>query len=148
LVGGGDLLELGLGRLVAGVAVGVVLPGQLAVGLGDVGLAGGAAHPEDIVQVLRHGGGTRHDGAGCGRSCGHYTTPPGRPPRYWLDAPPAPSVALRRRVSWRAWTIRRSPVTARPTRGRPISSSRSCTRSCAGWRPTTSRPRPPGRRWT
>src|SRR5207244_900600 len=50
-----DLLEGRLGLLVAGVAVGVILPGQLAIGLFDVGLARLAGDAQNLVVVARHG---------------------------------------------------------------------------------------------
>ena len=46
VVGGGDLLELLLGRLVPGIEVGVQLLGELAVGLDDVLGLRGARHAE------------------------------------------------------------------------------------------------------
>ncbi len=49
------LLEARLGLLVAGVAVGVVLTGQLAVGLLDLVGRGGARDAEDLVIIARHG---------------------------------------------------------------------------------------------
>jgi hypothetical protein len=54
VVGALDFLEAGLGLLVAGVAVGVVLPGQLAVGLLDIGFGGVAGNAEGFVQVAGH----------------------------------------------------------------------------------------------
>src|SRR5439155_26680454 len=56
VVGVLDFLEAGLGLLVAGVAVGVVLPRQLAVGLLDLVLRGGLRDAQDFVVVTRHGG--------------------------------------------------------------------------------------------
>jgi hypothetical protein len=52
VVGRRHLLEALLGGLVAGVRVGVVLAGQLAVRALDVLLGGRVAHPEDAVVVL------------------------------------------------------------------------------------------------
>src|SRR5439155_23476147 len=56
VVGVLDFLEAGLGLLVARVAVGVVLPRQLAVGLLDLVLRGGLGDAQDFVVVTRHGG--------------------------------------------------------------------------------------------
>src|SRR6266850_79549 len=50
-VGLGRFLELLLGVLVAGVAIGVMLHGELAVGLLDLGLTGLAPDPEHLVVV-------------------------------------------------------------------------------------------------
>jgi hypothetical protein len=52
LVGLAQLLELVLGRLVAGVAVGMVLHRQLAIRLLDVLGAGPAPHPKRLVKIL------------------------------------------------------------------------------------------------
>jgi hypothetical protein len=51
LVGGGGLLELGLSLGVAGVPVGVVLEGLLAVGLLDLLRAGRARHAQHLVVI-------------------------------------------------------------------------------------------------
>ena len=51
LVGLVDLLELGLGLLVAGIQVGVVLLGQLAVGLLDLIIRGGAVYAQHLVVI-------------------------------------------------------------------------------------------------
>ena len=53
----GRLLELLLGVAVAGVAVGVELEGELAVGRLDLGVAGVARHPQHFVVVTLGGGG-------------------------------------------------------------------------------------------
>src|SRR5262249_60492114 len=55
LVGDRDLLELLLGRLVAGVDVRVVLARELPVGLADLVRGGGAGHAERLVGILGHG---------------------------------------------------------------------------------------------
>src|SRR5262249_48867328 len=47
-------LEPLLGVFVAAVAIGVVLHRELAIGLLDLGLAGGARDAEDLVVVARH----------------------------------------------------------------------------------------------
>src|SRR4029079_3872754 len=47
-----DVLELLLGGLVARVLVGVVVPGELAERLLDLGLGRGLGHAEDLVVVL------------------------------------------------------------------------------------------------
>ncbi len=60
LVGLRGLLELLLGRLVAGVLVGVVLQRQLAVGRLDVVGRRGAGDAEDLVGVALVGHGLRH----------------------------------------------------------------------------------------
>ena len=49
-----DLLEPGLGRLVPGVEVGMVFPGQLAVGLLDVGQGRSPGDPQDLIIIFRH----------------------------------------------------------------------------------------------
>ena len=54
VVGGGDLLELLLGRLVARIEVGVQLLGELAIGLGDVGGAGGLRHAKYGIGIVCH----------------------------------------------------------------------------------------------
>jgi len=54
VVGGGDRLELLLGRLVARIEVGMQLLGELAIGLGDVGLRRGLGHAEDGIRVFCH----------------------------------------------------------------------------------------------
>ena len=54
LVGLGHELEALLGRLVAVVAVGVALHGELAVGFLDVGFGAVARHAEHVVEVLLH----------------------------------------------------------------------------------------------
>ena len=51
IVGLVDLLELFLSRLVAGVQVGVVLFGQLAVGAFDLGIGGVFADPQHLVII-------------------------------------------------------------------------------------------------
>ena len=51
LVGLVDLLEPGLGLLVAGIQVGVVLLGQLAVGLLDLIVRGGAVYAQHLVVI-------------------------------------------------------------------------------------------------
>ena len=51
LVGLVDLLELGLGLLVAGIQVWVVLLGQLAVGLLDLIVRGGAVYAQHLVVI-------------------------------------------------------------------------------------------------
>ena len=51
LVGGVDLLEPLLGRLVAGVHVGVELAGEPAVGLAHLLLAGAALHAQDGIVI-------------------------------------------------------------------------------------------------
>ena len=71
-VGGGDVLELGLGRLVAGVAVGMVLPGELAVRLGDFVGRGGTADAE-----------RRRTGLAAWRSCGSGVQSSVRGRLYW-----------------------------------------------------------------
>ncbi len=52
LVGLVDLLEALLGRLVARLGIGMMLPGELAEGLLDLGLGRGLRHAEDRVVVL------------------------------------------------------------------------------------------------
>jgi hypothetical protein len=52
LVGGVDLLEPLLGRLIAGVHVGVELAGQPSIGLTDLLVAGAALHPQGGIVVL------------------------------------------------------------------------------------------------
>ena len=54
VIGGGDLLELLLGRLVARIEVGVQLLGELAIGLGDVGGAGGLRHAKYGIEIVCH----------------------------------------------------------------------------------------------
>ena len=54
VVGGGDLLELLLGRLVARIEVGVQLLGELAIGLGDIGGAGGLRHAKYGIGIVCH----------------------------------------------------------------------------------------------
>ena len=54
-VGLGDLLELFLGLLIAGVFVGMVFEGQLAVGFFDFIGRGVLGNPEDAVIILGHG---------------------------------------------------------------------------------------------
>ena len=51
IVGLVDLLELFLGVLIAGVQVGVVLFGQLAVGAFDLGIGGVFADPQHLVVI-------------------------------------------------------------------------------------------------
>src|SRR5699024_9556829 len=51
LIGLVDLLELGLGILVAGVQVGVVLLGLLPVGLLDLIVAGPLGHAQDLIII-------------------------------------------------------------------------------------------------
>jgi hypothetical protein len=55
LVGGGDLLELGLGLGVAVARVGMQLAGEAAVGAFDLVLRGAARHAEEVVVVVCHG---------------------------------------------------------------------------------------------
>ena len=58
-----DVLEPLLGGLVAGVAVRVMLPGELAEGLLDVGLGGAPRHAQDLVVVpVLHGQAPRRAG--------------------------------------------------------------------------------------
>src|SRR5262249_260516 len=49
-----DFFEPGLGLLVAAVAIGMELHRELAIGLLDLGLAGGARDAENLVVVARH----------------------------------------------------------------------------------------------
>src|SRR5207248_5356633 len=54
-----QFLEFFLGGFVAGIFVGMILEGQLAIGLFDFLLAGAAVHPENIVIIaFGHGGQT------------------------------------------------------------------------------------------
>ncbi len=53
-VGGRDLLELLLGRLVARIEVGVQLLGELAIGLGDVLRLRGLRHAKYRIEILCH----------------------------------------------------------------------------------------------
>ena len=54
LVGLRDFLELGLGRLVAGVEVGMVLLGELAERLADVVVGGGLGHAKDGIGIAHN----------------------------------------------------------------------------------------------
>ena len=53
-IGVGDLLELLLGRRVAGIEIGVQLLGELAVGLGNVVGARGLRHAKNGIEILCH----------------------------------------------------------------------------------------------
>src|SRR4029077_17162632 len=53
-IGGGDLLELLLGRLVARIEIGVQLLGELTIGLGDVRRASCLGHTESGIQIVCH----------------------------------------------------------------------------------------------
>ncbi len=59
LEGLGGLLEPGDGLLVARIAVRVMLQGELAIGFGDLALAGGALDAQDLI-IVAFGGHRRH----------------------------------------------------------------------------------------
>src|SRR5262249_34702110 len=54
VVGGGDLLEHLLGRLVAGIEVGMQFLGELAIGLGDVPGTRRLRHAKNCIEVFCH----------------------------------------------------------------------------------------------
>src|SRR5438477_1943042 len=90
-----DVLEPPLRRLVTGFDVRVVLPGQLAEGLPDLGLAGCPGHPQDPVVVL-----VFHSG----------------PPSLGV---PSPSVVASDDDRWLVRRRREAPSTHRTLRLRP-----------------------------
>src|SRR5262249_13478636 len=55
VVGVLNLFELVFGILIAGIAVGMVLPRELAIGLGDLIFRGAARDSENLVKITRHG---------------------------------------------------------------------------------------------
>ncbi len=78
LVGQLGLLELGLGRRLAGIAVRVVLHGEPPVGLLDVGLAGVARHPQDLVIIaFGHGIGYQLSALSVQPAAANPSGPPG-----------------------------------------------------------------------
>ena len=54
VVGALHFLEAGFGLLVAGVAVGMVLAGQLAVGFFEIGFGGVALDAEGFIEIAGH----------------------------------------------------------------------------------------------
>src|SRR5262249_10079375 len=118
-----DRLEAGLGALVAGPLVGMVLPGELAEGLLDLGLGRRARNAERLVVVLEvHGSGKKPlkcDGPviiSPARRIAEALTGGRRPPGADRPAgtasggraPPAPDVPEASRPASRRWAAPRS----------------------------------------